>query len=275
MAHHYSGARAALLTRHAKGSVIGPILRDGLAIEVIETDAFDTDRLGTFTGEIERILGPLDCARRKAELAIECTGLPVGLGSEGSFGRGPLGPLGTWNTELIACHHAPHGWTIVGRAQGPCSVRREVVHDMAAALDFARQIPADQALIVSSGSRHFKALYGIDAVAAATAACLALAPRTPVTIDFDLRAQHSPERRARISAAARDLLRRLDSLCPRCGRPDFCADLRIPGLPCADCGEPTQAAREHVARCPACGLEAHYPVPGGEADPQYCGACNP
>jgi len=275
MTHPCRGVRAALLTRHGKGSVIGPVLRDGLAIEVVETDAFDTDRLGTFSGEIERTLSPLDCARRKAELAIECTGLTVGLGSEGSFGPGPLGPLGTWNTELIAWHDPPHGWTIVGRAQGPCSVRRQVVHDVPSALDFARQIPVDQALIVSSGSRYHKALYGVDAVAAAAAACLALAPGTAVTIEFDLRAQHSPERRTRIAAAARDLLRRLESLCPRCGRPDFCPDLLIPGLPCADCGEPTQTARERAARCTACRHEARFPVADVVADPQFCSACNP
>jgi len=275
MAHPCRGVRAALLTRHGKSLVIGPILRDGLDIEVVETDAYDTDRLGTFSGEIERTLSPLDCARRKAELAIETTGLAVGLGSEGSFGPGPLGPLGTWNTELIVWYDAPRGWTIVGRAQGPCSVRRSVVHDIPSALDFARQTPAGQALIVSSGSRYYKALYGLDAVSAAATACRELDPQTPLTLHFDLRAQHSPERRARIGAAARDLLRRLLSLCPRCGRPDFCPDLAIAGLPCADCGEPTQETRERLARCAACEQEARYPVPDVVADPQYCAACNP
>lgn len=87
---------AALLTKHRKSQQLAPVLYD-IGIELVEIDFFDTDELGTFSGEIERKLSPKDCALIKAKKAVELTGLNVGLGSEGSFGGGPLAGFMNWN----------------------------------------------------------------------------------------------------------------------------------------------------------------------------------
>jgi hypothetical protein len=68
----------ALLTKHDKAGMVAPALAP-LGLEVLATDGFDTDTLGTFSGEVERTLSPLECARRKARLACELTGLPVAV----------------------------------------------------------------------------------------------------------------------------------------------------------------------------------------------------
>ena len=47
--------------------------------------AFDTDKLDTFSREIERVGSAKDTAIRKARLGITVTNLPCGFASEGRF----------------------------------------------------------------------------------------------------------------------------------------------------------------------------------------------
>ncbi len=49
----------------------------------------NTDQLGTFSGEIERVLSPIDAAREKCKLAFESTDIDLVISSEGSFGPHP------------------------------------------------------------------------------------------------------------------------------------------------------------------------------------------
>ena len=71
--------RASLLTKHHKLPLITPALAQaGVIVEL--TDSFDTDTLGTFSGEVPRTLSPLDCAKTKAKLACQISGLSFGIG---------------------------------------------------------------------------------------------------------------------------------------------------------------------------------------------------
>lgn len=90
MAHIYERAEVALLTRHGKEKILAPSLAAGLEVRLLHTDGYDTDRLGTFSGEVPRTLSALACAQKKAELACELTGADIGLGSEDRL-RGAAG----------------------------------------------------------------------------------------------------------------------------------------------------------------------------------------
>ena len=58
----------AFLTCHQKETVVAPILeKQGFAIRV--ENGFDTDALGTFTGETPRTLTQVQAALKKAQLA--------------------------------------------------------------------------------------------------------------------------------------------------------------------------------------------------------------
>lgn len=269
------GVRAALLSRHRKGTVVAPILRRSLDIEVCETEAFDTDLLGTFSGEIERVLSPRECAVRKATLACALTGLDFGLGSEGTFGAGPLGSIIAWNTELLAWHEQRTGITVIGSAAGPSAARRVAVASTEAACELVAGFPAGQAAIVRTSRGIRKGLVGPGAVRAALEDWFGADLPESMTVEYDLRAQHCPERRERIADAARDLVRRLQSVCPVCTRPDFSPDHIEPGLPCRDCGAPTGRTLRRTARCGGCGHALAYPVEDRSADPFYCEYCNP
>ena len=55
MALHYAHRPAAFLTQHGKESLIGPMLQAALGCQVIRAEGYDTDRLGTFSGEVPRL----------------------------------------------------------------------------------------------------------------------------------------------------------------------------------------------------------------------------
>ncbi|MFN3971867.1 MAG: DUF6671 family protein [Gemmobacter sp.] len=73
----------------------------------------DTDRFGTFTGEVRRPGTMVDAARAKAPAAIAATGLPVGLASEGACGAHPVIPFLPQGRELLRWHDARSGHEII------------------------------------------------------------------------------------------------------------------------------------------------------------------
>lgn len=63
-----------LLTKHKKAPLIAPILLSELGWELVLTESYDTDQLGTFAGEVERQLSPVDCAEKKhVRLHLYCS----------------------------------------------------------------------------------------------------------------------------------------------------------------------------------------------------------
>lgn len=277
----YAGARVALLTRHAKSRDIGPVLGRAVGCEVLETDAFDTDRLGTFDGSVRRTEDQLATARRKARLGMELTGLPLGLGSEGAFGPDPLLGFSPWDVELVLWLDPSRGIEVAGWAQGPAKSACGEVADLGALERLAEQggFPSHHLVLRPVGgdpSEVHKGLSSLDALLAAFGRCLAASPDGRVRVETDLRAHGNPTRRDVIRRAAEDLAARLATPCPACGSPGFGIARREPGLPCADCGEPTLVARAEVHACPACGHEAERAIAGRErAGPESCPRCNP
>jgi hypothetical protein len=74
-----------IATKHSKEKIMTPILENQLGVKCIIPDEFDTDLLGTFSGEIERTLSPLHAARKKCEISMELTGSDLVVASDGSF----------------------------------------------------------------------------------------------------------------------------------------------------------------------------------------------
>jgi hypothetical protein len=78
-----------LRPKHGKEAAIGPALAASPGLRVVVAAEVDTDRLGTFTGEVERPGPPRETALMKARLGQRATGLPRALASEGAFGAHP------------------------------------------------------------------------------------------------------------------------------------------------------------------------------------------
>ena len=85
----FVGRKLIIATKHKKENVIAPLFREAFEVECFVDPFFDTDILGTFTGEIERKEDPVTTLRQKCLLAMESNGCDLGIASEGSFGPHP------------------------------------------------------------------------------------------------------------------------------------------------------------------------------------------
>lgn len=110
----FAGRTAVLATMHGKEQVIAPIMERELGIRVLVSSAFDTDRFGTFTGEIERVGTQLDAARLKAKRALEGTDKSLVIASEGSFGPHPSYPFIASDLEIVLLLDTHHSLEISG-----------------------------------------------------------------------------------------------------------------------------------------------------------------
>jgi hypothetical protein len=282
--------RVALITKHEKARWIAPYLAP-LGYEVFESSIFDTDILGTFSGEVERTLSPMDAALTKAKKACELTNTDWGLGSEGSFGGGPAPGMINWNDELLCLYQASTGIAIYAHAAGPTSVQD---------LTLNGRVPIKQKLLlypkqlwilcskngVQNGAqddvqddvqegiqKHIQK--GLSAEQLLDSLEKMTVSSQKVTIEPDLRAMNCPERQQMIAKAAEDLVRRLSETCPQCEAFNFVVKEKQSGLPCTLCTLPTEQAKSWTRICDGCGYRHDDVVQQKGADPTYCQFCNP
>lgn len=90
MSNLYQGCSVALLTQHGKEKLIAPILEPSLGCRIVHVTSYDTDQLGTFTGEIKRIENQINTARKKAKIGMSLNSSKIGIASEGAFVADPF-----------------------------------------------------------------------------------------------------------------------------------------------------------------------------------------
>jgi len=277
---NYTGASFALLTKHGKERAIAPRFAETLGAQIAVIDNFDTDTLGTFTREIPRFGSQLDAARRKAELAIELSGCPLGLGSEGSFTPGPFG-LGSFNLEIITLIDRARGLEITGAIREPGHQASGTFDGWDPLADFAQKMKfPSHALIVrphdENDPRIRKDLTDWNKLRTAFDDCRGFSDKGAVFVESDLRAHRNPTRMENISAACDDLIARMLCFCPACEAPGFGLSRLESGLPCSWCGAPTNDWKAEEFRCVSCPhIESRPRQDLTAADPGHCPLCNP
>lgn len=278
----YPDPRVALATLHGKADALSPALAPlGLRVEAV---AVDTDALGTFSSDIERRGSPRDVAIAKARLGMAAAGMPLGIATEASFGPDPIVGFLPVHHELIAFVDDVHGHVVVvdtiGRDTNWQSTAVRSAED-AEPLLVSSGFP-EHALLVrpnrfEPGMAIAKGLVTRGAVSAAIRAAASASGDGLARVETDMRAHVNPTRMRRIAALARELADRLATPCPACGAPGFGRAGIVTGLPCADCGTPTDLARAERHACGACGHaeERHRGDGRTSADPAACPSCNP
>lgn len=276
----YAGRMAALATRHHKQDLIAPALAEtGLRVVVADVD---TDRFGTFTGEVPRSGGALEVAERKARAAIACSGLDAGLASEGSFAPHPAAPFLTADVEIVLFADDRLGIVVHDHAisiaeAARCTVSADVSTEELRG--FCRRVGfPDQALICRAGDGSTvgltKAIVTLSELRRAVRAAADASSDRRAIVETDLRAHLCPARRPVIAKAAARLAARLSCRCPRCAAPGFGPAGSEPGLCCARCGMPTSQPAARIDRCPRCEHLVRHDL-GGAASPDTCDSCNP
>lgn len=280
----YAGAQIALATLHGKADALAPAFAV-LGARLVVAEGVDTDRLGTFSGEIPRTLPALDTAVAKARLAMAATGLPLGLATEGSFGPDPVLGLLPLHREIAVLVDDARGLVVHERLDthetnhAGCTLRAGETLDDARLRRWG--FPA-HALIVRGepwmpGQPVFKGILERDALQAAIAACASASPTGEVRVDTDMRAHLNPTRMRQIAVLGERLALRLGTACPACAAPGFGRVDLVAGLPCLGCGTPTARTLAEVHACAACAHREQRPRADGllHADPAHCDLCNP
>ena len=266
--------RVALITKHEKARWIAPYLAP-LGYEVFESSIFDTDILGTFSGEVERTLSPMDAALTKAKKACELTNTDWGLGSEGSFGGGPAPGMINWNDELLCLYQASTGIAIYAHAAGPTSIQDLTLNGRVPIKQKLLLYPKQLWILRSEKGVQKHIQKGLSAEQLLDHLEKITVSSQKVTIEPDLRAMNCPERQQMIAKAAEDLVRRLSETCPQCQAFNFVVKEKQYGLPCSLCTLPTEQAKSWIRICDGCGCRTDEVVLQKGADPTYCQFCNP
>jgi hypothetical protein len=282
--HAFFAGRAGILaTMHGKEQVIAPLLCPALGITLLVPPDFNTDRFGTFTGDIPRAGSQVEALRAKALAATAQYGLTLGVASEGSFSPHPLLPFATLNLELVLLLDLDKRLELIGEAATTeTNYARRAVKSFAEALEFAYQggFPA-HGMVVKVHELHNQPedlAKGLDTEASleqAVKLALAKSATGQVYVESDMRAHFNPLRRQCIAAATQNLVDRVYNLCPACGWPGRTTTL-VRGLPCALCGEATEQVQGVEHSCLRCGHSTYEADPSrSRADPARCAYCNP
>lgn len=274
LAPQVANRTAVLATMHGKEQVIAPLLAE-LKIELVVPTAFDTDRFGSFSGEVKRAGSQLQAARIKAEQAMQLTGLNLAIASEGSFGPHPALPFLPCDRELVLLIDRDAGLEIVGEALSTATnFAQAEVSTVAQALQFAQKAEFPQhGLILKTATALVKGITAEAELVNAVERALALSPG--VTLETDMRACYNPKRMQVIRQATQSLMQKLRQTCPNCGWPGFGVIEYQPGLPCAWCHQPTGQTQATVYGCQHCGHRQIEASAASQADPAHCGSCNP
>ncbi len=278
--HRFENLRVAMPTLHGKEKIISQAF-SAWQWEVVALPV-DTNRLGTFTGEVERPADPLATAWMKLEAGLpHAAGFDLLIASEGSFYPHPEVPLITLNTELLVLRDLRNNrqYQAAHTDYFPLSVREQVNHwqqleDLAARLDFPQQgliLPGVQEKSVAR--QYLKDLHDMDALRQGFEQLQKHG--AAIWVETDFRALHAPLRQSHIAAAAGRLLEKLQCHCPACEEPGFGKTAPLSGLPCSWCGTPTRLTRSWMHRCEVCHHEVEMAVAETAADPGYCDRCNP
>ena len=278
--HPYENIKISLLTKHKKEHIIAPKFLKMLNAEVIHTDAFDTDELGTFTRDKARYGNQLDAARRKAIIGMEITGLKYGIASEGSFTSDPFIGLLPWNHEIVIFIDNNLGIEVIGSSKAAAMSSQSKVRNWKELAKFARlnKFPTHHLVLRPDDENHPVLHKGISnriVLEEAFNQAIKLSKTKKVFVEHDLRAFANPTRMKNIAKATTDLIQKLKTLCPNCQTPGFQITKIIAGLPCALCGLETRETMERIFTCISCDYEKSEFVKKKKADPAKCDFCNP
>ena len=234
-AHPYFGRSAVLTSKHQKLNQIGPVFAELVGLHINEM-ALDTDKLGTFTGEIEHLVLVDD----ELGIVISETYRSFDI-TTATITAAPGQDL----SDFLLKADFPHHKLIVR--------------------------PNTEAR-----NHSIKGIAALAELIAAIEACAKKSPNEFVVIESDLRAHCSPSRRANIRRAAEALGLRVSQLCPRCDAPGWGRVSYKKGVRCSECLRINpEAIAQEILGCARCDFSESGKIIAQTLDPAYCNWCNP
>ncbi len=266
---------------HRKEQVLAPLLEKELKVKCFVSEDFDTNRFGTFSGEIERKESAHQTVRNKCLAAMDAIGCDLAVASEGSFGSHPISPFLPANEEMVIFIDKKNDLEILGRVvEIETNFAKEEVSNWDELKEFSERVYfPSHALILryseSSGSEIIKGINDIRVLEESFKKFIN--KESSILVETDMRALYNPTRMQAIGKAGKNLIENILSCCPKCKTPGFSASSAKPGLPCQLCGTPSRSIFSITYQCKKCQFQIEKEFPHGKQyeDPMYCDRCNP
>lgn len=277
----FENRKLLIATKHQKESVIAPIFEKELGVSCFVDATFDTDTLGTFTGEIERALDPISTAREKCLRAMKLSNADLAIASEGSFGSHPSIFFASADDEFLIFIDTINKIEVIARELSTSTnFNGKQVQSQKELLEFADQIgfPSHGLILRKSKDENTDIHKGITDIENLKKSFEQLHSKYhSVYAETDMRAMYNPTRMAVIEKATQKLVQKIKSTCPQCQMPGFGVTDAKKGLECSLCGSPTNSTLSYIYTCQHCQFtkEEMYPHNKTEEDPMYCDYCNP
>lgn len=276
--HYFKGKKVVIATKHEKEIVIGPALEKSFGMECSVSENLDTDLLGTFTGEVERILTPVEAARQKCILVLEECDADFAIGSEGSFGPHPTLYFLPADEEYLVLMSRKKDFEMVVKMTSLQTNYASYEMDSEGTLNaFLQQVK------FPSHGLHVKGPEGYLEKGIRSENRLNQAIHEAVkrfgtyTLETDMRAMNNPTRMSVIQELTGKLVEKMRSCCPSCQRPGFSPTDVIRGLVCSSCSLPTKSVKSVIYSCEGCHYTSCIDFPDSKTteDPMFCDFCNP
>ena len=277
----FKGRSLIIATKHEKEKIIAPLLEESLGVLSFVNPDFDTDTLGTFSGEVERELDPIAAARKKCLLAMEFNNCDLGIASEGSFGPHPSMFFVSADDEFLIFIDKKNDIEIIAReVSTDTNFNGSEIRNEKELLDFANLVkfPSHALILRTSKTDNTAIIKGITNLEDLKKSFhLMLNKFKNVYAETDMRAMHNPSRMAVIKNATKKLLDKIKACCPHCNIPGFGITNAKKGLECSLCNSPTKSTLSFIYSCQKCHFkrEELYPNKKTKEDPMYCDYCNP
>jgi hypothetical protein len=277
----FTGRRLVIATKHEKEKVIAPLLEKALGVCCFVKEDFDTDTLGTFTGEIERKLDPIATARQKCLMAMELANCDLGIASEGSFGLHPSLFFVNADDEFLIFIDKKNNFEIIARELSmETNFNGKEIETEKDLFEFADSVkfPSHGLILRSSKEDYNQIIKGIiDASKLKEAFEELIEKSDSIYAETDMRAMYNPTRMSVIETATKKLVNKINSCCPECNVPGFGVTDVKKGLACNLCGSPTNSTLSFIYSCKKCNFkkEELHPHQKTSEDPMYCDYCNP
>jgi Zn finger protein HypA/HybF involved in hydrogenase expression len=270
-----------IATKHQKEKVIAPILEKELGVCCFIDETFDTDTLGTFSGEVERELDPISTAREKCLRAMKQNGCDLGVASEGSFGPHPSMFFISADDEFLIFIDTKNNIEVVVREiSTSTNFNGKYVQSQKELFDFAKQVdfPSHGLILRKSNDENKDIHKGItESEILKNSFDYFFSKYNSVYAETDMRAMYNPARMKVIEKATDKLVQKIKSTCPQCQMPGFGITDAKSGLKCNLCGSPTRSILSYIYICGHCGYrkEEIYPNKKTTEEPTFCDYCNP
>jgi hypothetical protein len=277
----FSGRKLLIATQHAKEKVIAPILEKQLGVQCFVSENFDTDELGTFSGEVERKDDPMTTARNKCLRAMKLTNFDLAVASEGSFGPHPSIYFIPADEEFIVFIDKRHDLEIAVRElSAETNFNGAELKSERELKAFAENtgFPLHGLIIRKSKDDNSEIVKGINNYELLSNTFdHFIAHHGTAYVETDMRAMHNPTRMKVIAKATHQLIEKINSCCPQCNTPGFGITDFKQGLPCQLCHFPTRSPISHIHCCKKCHYTYEEKFPNGKysEDPAFCDFCNP